>query len=409
MANTDATTPQTISAVDANPSPPAADDGPTTVIVNHQTDLDRRSIATSSSEICNAGATAARLLADSLGPETKALPSLAGAPSLVQGVSHGLHSSTPLRTLPLPASFSQSQPEIRRDREPLLKKASSIVRISMTSDGSAEVVTKDVTLPSPPRKETVPLSAFNTDPEPVEAADSAAATPTAPALARSLSGRSRDSRAWEFWCDKHARHELEDKAEKDASGSAADAIDLLRSTSAGRVVLGTIPLKRNSMLSRQTSSSTLKRPKNDSQRPLLQRARTSLGRLQGKTSNVATEPVPSLKYSESAAVYIPGNESDKENWSPGSKDHVADTDKPGKSQLSRRAALAPADKSEHWRSAPRLARVSVDNDEDAIDPETDAELAAFMRAGAREGSARSDAEDLDCVQGLLSLSQGNWK
>jgi hypothetical protein len=36
------------------------------------------------------------------------------------------------------------------------------------------------------------------------------------------------------------------------------------------------------------------------------------------------------------------------------------------------------------------------------DPEADAELAAFMKGGRK-------SEDLDCVQGLLSLSQGNWR
>lgn len=42
------------------------------------------------------------------------------------------------------------------------------------------------------------------------------------------------------------------------------------------------------------------------------------------------------------------------------------------------------------------------------DPEADPELAAFM-GGARKSNSISSEDDLDCVQGLLSLSQGNWR
>lgn len=234
-------------------------------------------------------------------------------------------------------------------------------------------------------------------------------------MQRSTSGRSRDSRAWEFWCDKDARTELEDKAEKDSSGSAADAIGLLRSAS-GRSILGAVPTKRNSLLSRHPSD--LKRSRLESKRPPLQRSHTSFGRLQGKPKGV-TKPQPEPKYSESAlSIYIPGSDSDKENWSPNSErptsglpsSYVASMrqTQPERAVLgeSRNAGNASMPRA-FGRGLPKPSKHESPDDENG-DPEKDAELAAFMRSGGKSNSTSSE-DDLDCVQGLLSLSQGNWR
>lgn len=269
-----------------------------------------------------------------------------------------------------------------------LRNKPSRVRLSMSSEGKATVTTKDGTSPSPPRAKQLPL--------PLGTAIERTDFPTTPAgptsehkLQRSASGRSRDSRAWEFWCDKETRTELEQKAEQEASGSAADAIGLLRSAT-GRSVLAPVPREPF------RDSSDAKRPRlAASKRAPLQRASTSFGRLQGKPAY--KKPArPSLKYSESAvSVYIPGNDSDKENWSPERGVLAARKDKP---------ALG------HSRSAgnDQLGRSSLQKGPDGEnrDPEADVELATFMRGGAKSVSSE---DDLDCVQGLLSLSQGNWR
>ena len=297
-----------------------------------------------------------------------------------------------------------------------LKKSSSVVRLSMSSDGKASVTTKSGEEPSPPRKEQVILPPVSTTPISAphfSPSDQASRFMARSSLKRSSSGRSRDSRAWEFWCDKEARSELEDKADKESSGSAADAISLLRSTS-GRNVLGPIPNKRNSLLSRHPSE--VKRLKPDGKRPPLQRSNTSQGRLQSRTSGgQARHPRPKLKHSESAvSVYVPGNESDKENWSP-------DSDRPFSSFRSSQP-VASGDKS-HERPAlaekrnagniPRSgaasgAKTKGGTEGEDADPEKDAEIAAFMRR-ERKSNSTSSEDDLDCVQGLLSLSQGNWR
>ncbi|KAF2169870.1 hypothetical protein M409DRAFT_20284 [Zasmidium cellare ATCC 36951] len=251
-----------------------------------------------------------------------------------------------------------------------IKKSASFVRLSLNAEGKAEVVTKDAASPSPPR----PPQTLMPDVTP--------STDSSNRLQRSYSGRSRDSRAWEFWCDKESRSEFEHTAEKDGSGSAAGAIGLLRTTS-GRNILGSLSSKRNAPLSVHQAN---KRSKLDHKRPPLQRSNTSLGRLQGRPAESARH-APKLKHSESAAP-LPGKgrgDSDKENMSPHS------------------------DAGPYERI--RLSHVRPDRSGEGVgaDPEQDEELSAFTRGGEQRKAGVAGDDDLDCVQGLLSLSQGNWR
>ena len=299
-----------------------------------------------------------------------------------------------------------------------LKKTASTVRLSMSFDGNATVTTKNGEEPSPPRAQQVMLPSASATPLPALQFSSSPAqrdpTPaTRNSLQRSASGRSRDSRAWEFWCDKDARSELEDKAEKDASGSAADAIGLLRSAS-GRSVLGNLPSKRNSLLSR--TQSEIKRHKPNSKRPTLQRSNTSSGRLQAEhsqTNATSEKPRTKLKQSESAiSISIPGNESDKENWSP-ERDHVPSRQPASQDPSSGRPVLGEKRNAANTfrpgeSGVTSTKRKAARLEGDSNDPEKDIELAAFMHR-QRKSNSTSSEDDLDCVQGLLSLSQGNWR
>ncbi|WPH02586.1 Hypothetical protein R9X50_00545100 [Acrodontium crateriforme] len=291
-----------------------------------------------------------------------------------------------------------------------LKKASSFVRLSTSFDGNATVSTKDDTSPSPPRASHAMLKfgESGNDSQPLDPA-------TAPgeqrsSQHRSSTGRSRDSRAWEFWCDKDARSELENKGENEANGSAAEAIGLLRSAS-GRSILGPLSNKRNSLcFTQQQPQSDAKRPKLDSDRSYLRRSFTSSGRLQGKHTGSGMKPKPKLKYSGSAvSVYIPGNTSDKENWSP-ERQVVASRER---DYISGRKMLEERHDGVN-RGSPRKQGHGKANRGEPLpgnentDPEADPELATFMRGGRKSASLSSE-DDLDCVQGLLSLSQGNWR
>ena len=321
------------------------------------------------------------------------------APVLYDGQCHS-------RSMPTHGHPSRSKSPRR------VRKVSSFVRLAMTAEGGAEVIAKDTSSPSPPRASMSSNSVYTLVKGAPTSSQSDAAMKQVPAvtpgtaLHRAPSGRSRDSRAWEFWCDKDCRSELEEKAEKDASGSAADAIQLLRSAS-GRSILGTIPAKRNSTVLGHSDAKRLR----GGGRMSLQRSSTSNGRLQGKQlggSGLASKTVPKLKNSKSAlSVHVPGNDSDKENWSPSSdlqseeqQSVFADGEAGVYSSLNQR--------SRHSTGPYTLEKRRSGMQRGSIDPENDPEIAAFMRAG-RESDKVSDHEELDCVQGLLSLSQGNWR
>lgn len=285
-------------------------------------------------------------------------------------------------------------PETNSGSNSRLKKASSFVRLSMTGEGNAKVVTKDSSSPSPPHaSQGPPPSTHGTANHHLSIA--ASRIPPMRPLQRSSSGRARDSRVWEFWCDKEARSELEETAEKDASGSAVGAIGLLRSTS-GRNVLGSIPSKRNSLLSRPAGSA--KRTKVESRVPKLHKSSTALGRLEGKLTE-------KTKHSDvSGSVHIPGNESDKENWSPSTAMSPDDQSEQSSHYEGSHGVTQPSSFTKDSHKSPRASFSNFERSR----PETDPEVAAFMRGGRKSNSISGD-EELDCVQGLLSLSQGNWR
>ncbi|KAK5290094.1 Homeobox protein yox1 [Cryomyces antarcticus] len=322
-------------------------------------------------------------------------------------------------------------------REPrTLKKTPSSVRLSMTSDGAAKVILNDESSPSPPRSQPILMAPVERSGE-LRRSHSAVglndkfrqaqSDPSTRALRRAGSGRSRDSRAWEFWCDKDARSALEEKAHQEQSGSAADAIGLIRSNS-GRGVLAPNPSKRNSHLTRNAANRL--RTGTDE---LLSRSTPGAGRLQSKTTSIAKALVKSAspkkrKRAGSAEedVEVSNNESDKENWIPG-KQNVqrrrilppAQPDKRGRQVLgenhqipSQSSSLGTLMRREKLRKSPLKNQGLRDESDENVNPENDDEIATFMgktRRSDSESTSFSGVEDLDCVQGLLSLSQGDWK
>ena len=259
------------------------------------------------------------------------------------------------------------------------QKKPSAIRLSMDAEGNAIVTTKDTSSPSPPRpSQTVLLPQVSDDLGTIPLFTPGTTT------TRSSNGRSRDSRSWEFWCDKDARSELEGVAEKDSHGSATGAIGLLR-TSSGRSVLTPLSAKRNAPLGHHEDSA--KRTKRRS----LQRSHTSLGRLQGRSEEARIPP--KLKNTGSATTkFRSSGDSDKENWSP---DHDLDSE------------VAFEDRSDGNSASRRRPMLQQSGRSRMNDPEADPELSGFMAQG-RKRNVPAGEEELDCVQGLLSLSQGNW-
>ncbi|OQN95648.1 hypothetical protein B0A48_18248 [Cryoendolithus antarcticus] len=293
--------------------------------------------------------------------------------------------------------------------ERLLRKSSSIVRLAMDAYGGARITTKDGSSPSPPRPlQDATQASLDVSQGPAPSAlDLCSSTNSSQSLRRSMTGRSRDSRAWEFWCDKDSRTEIEDRSAADESGSASNAIGLMRATS-GRSILGPLTSKRALGLHRTSSA---KRAKVDQAQPSLVRSSTSSGRLQQGRHEAASFRAPKLRYSLSnAQIIIPGNDSDKENWSPDRAVMAASDDqiKPvSKGVLSEKRGGINMARSGRKQS-PLKGRLSRTGADENANLDADAELAAFMRSDRRSRSISGD-EELDCVQGLLSLSQGAWR
>ncbi|KAM9880763.1 homeobox transcription factor [Verticillium dahliae] len=348
---------------------------------------------------------------------------------------------------PRQAPFRFSSPPSTIPKTPALPtpQSQSHVRISLSLEGKAELVANDESLP-----QSSPLSSLPTSlprllqgrPRSLHRSQSAAAHVTLPpisALTQSISanlgrGRSRDAQVWELCCDSDQRDELTTQAENESSGSAVAAISLLRSTSG---ILQPNSAKRNAPPLRNHSGLSNKKPR-------LSRALSgsavassiSAHEDHGQKSGVESKGPKMSLFISSAS----GNDSDKENWSPDG-DGVPPTiprQHPTPTPLSpcqtRKALPLEAPHLTHPRRQVRGLREQTSSrmlgnsrantaplyrrrKESSKDLEVfedheglpmlrpDREVETFMRGEVSPGKKG----DMDCIAGLLSLSQGNWR
>jgi hypothetical protein len=297
-----------------------------------------------------------------------------------------------------------------------LKRAHSFVRLSTNEDGTARIVTDLDKTPSPPHPKTTP-AAFSRAAAGLRRSYSAAGlnerlaaaargepSPKMPRTSSSI-GRSRDSRAWEFWCDPDSRSttSLTTRAEQEGSGSAADAIGILR---ANRKILAQNQARQNTpSISRHGSHKVLGSPCVKKSRGSMQRASTINGRFSTKEYKKGGD--------ETESDDFPQTESDKENWEP----EVAPSAR--RYQLStppaaRRARQILGENTDAMSQTTSLgallARERDKGGKGMIDPEQDDELRSFMGGDDISGrTSLGSAEEAGCVEGLLKLSQGQWR
>lgn len=295
-----------------------------------------------------------------------------------------------------------------------LKRTSSGVRLSLTSQGSAKILQEDEASPTPPSSPPEPDPFFGGS---VDARN--ASKPIPLQLPRRMpSGRSRDSRAWEFWCDDEARNDLVKKANQESTGSAADAIHMMRSNK--RKVLA--PLQNHRRLSDNPGSSQHGRPHTKTNARPAQMARSKSAIAQ-PSSNQSTsfklyedgESHNPKKSRKNGTFHSSGSDSDKENQDPnayaGSAIRQADE---SRQKHRRRPALKTS------QTAPTLSlssgRPKGTTMFQRYDPEQDEDVRSFMRPANESRAVASShtttstrEDDLDCIQGLLSLSQGRWR
>lgn len=318
------------------------------------------------------------------------------------------------------------------DSTETLKRTSSHVRLSMSLDGKAEVTTRTGNTPSPSRPKPIPTT---TNPIPrsktglqrsysaLEPGDkSVSDILPVPYTRRSMTGRSRDARTWEFYCDSDARNALTEHAEREERGSATAAIGLIRSCSNNAKVMTPNPNKRNAHSQKPESTKRLKADFQGNGKPKLARASSSVARLQTanssgqtqKTKNIGEKKSKGALHSDVWQEYE--GDSDKENWEPGTQSSNPRRRRPGRSQHAARileesfripsqASSLDAMMNREGTTAQRsITKSSNGEEKENSGPEVDDEIAAFMsETGPRE------VEDLDCVQNLLSLSQAAWQ
>lgn len=288
------------------------------------------------------------------------------------------------------------------------------MRLSLSLDGKAELITG----PSPPRQiATRPASSSGAvlQKRPgLQRCHSALPYAQIPSNANVIppfkprlhTGRSRDARTWEFCCDPEAQDELTTQAENESHGSALAAISLIRSASNSA-------LKQNA--NKRNASSVKHESGKHGKRPKLGRATSSLARLQN-SSKMSSKPIPqSSGHGKVDPMHSPSGDSDKENWIPEEGGNARRRPLPSSradKQKNSRAILGdnfnvPTHAVDFPGGRNRNRKNTVpDIFEDQENAgEVPPEVEKFMRGEV----SPSKKGDLDCIQGLLSLSQGNWR
>ncbi|SPJ78040.1 related to LIM homeobox protein [Fusarium torulosum] len=302
----------------------------------------------------------------------------------------------------------------------------SKVRLSMSLDGKAELVSNQGS-PSremPPRPSSTTPSLPQVRQRNLQRSQSTIPAVTLPPITaltntlppRLMRGRSRDVHAWESCADAENRDELTAQAENESNGSAIAAINLLRSSSG---VQPPSTAKRNASMMKPQRPQQAKKARLDP-------SGSSFSRLETELDETEKADREYGKVKVSMLVSPTGGDSDKENLTP---DEDASSPDPY-----HRRPLPPASKpvSENPRrvgrvlqeqkspnlfanrantapSRPRsIIKEGLEIFEDRMKsamPSRENEVEKFMRGSI----SPSKKPDMDCVAGLLSLSQGAWR
>lgn len=306
-----------------------------------------------------------------------------------------------------------------------LQRTVSSIRLSTSLDGKAQVLLGTGDTPSPPGKPLGPvqppqrygsLQRSKSAVEMNSQGSGSSANISSFWPRSSVPGRSRDVRTWEFYCDSDTRNALSVQAEQEKRGSALGLLGLIRSGSASSKISST-PLHQHSS---QPNNGTAKRKGvvgGTQQRPKIARTTSSLARLQTVNVNVKSQipkkPDGGPKSDAKAPPHRhPSGDSDKENWEPGTQLRNAQRRTVGGH---RKVLTEPIHSADNSMSLENLLNRDTGNTRrrkgvkavDTPDKENiaiDREVSNFMG----EAKAPRQEVDLDCVQQLLSLSQGAW-
>ncbi|KAJ5601724.1 hypothetical protein N7510_011258 [Penicillium lagena] len=323
---------------------------------------------------------------------------------------------------PHPPKRKRSASDIRGEggnEQSSTEKSPPSLRLSMSFDGEAMVRKEGELTPSPPKSRNALRIAMSCDgkaviraedePSPPKTASSAI-FPTSTEKDR-VFGRSRDPRNWESFFDTDARSALSTPTSSQPGPNAASP-GLFHSRSQrslSRSLSG-----RHSLLARAEATTTPISQSIGEKRRKLSRTVSSLGRLENsRNRGMGFAPKTPFKPMSSKLSSKPDlqlddddddGDSDKENWIPGTRTSnmrrktTSHPSRPVLKETNRNRGLGIMTNGKRNRPFPNGLQ-------NKAPPELSADVSAFM-SGA--GGA-SQEDDLDCVQGLLSLSQGAWR
>lgn len=284
-------------------------------------------------------------------------------------------------------------------------KGRNALRIAMSSDGKA--VIRGENEPSPSKNRAAMFSVRRTKLSGLRRSSSAIfpATPRAGTTEKDRNfGRSRDPRNWESFFDTDARSALSTPASSQTAPNAHASPGLFQSRS-NRTLPRTVSGRQSFVSVHADASRTPISQAMGEKRRKLSRTVSSMGRLEterNRSLNQASKLSKSL--SSKHDLELDAGDSDKENWVPGTR---ATPVRRRTTSHAPRPALREANRNRGLgiSSNGKRNRPFASGTQDKAPGELSADVSAFMTGGP--GASQED--DLDCVQGLLSLSQGAWR
>ncbi|KAJ5988848.1 Homeodomain [Penicillium waksmanii] len=317
--------------------------------------------------------------------------------------------TTPVKSPPslrLSMSFD-GEAMVRKEDEmtPSPPKGRNALRIAMSSDGKA--VIRGENEPSPSKNRAAMFSVRRTKLSGLRRSSSAIfpATPRAGTTEKDRNfGRSRDPRNWESFFDTDARSALSTPASSQTAPNAHASPGLFQSRS-NRTLPRTVSGRQSLVSVHADASRTPISQAMGEKRRKLSRTVSSMGRLEterNRSSNQSSKLSKSL--SSKHDLELDAGDSDKENWVPGTR---ATPVRRRTTSHAPRPALREANRNRGLgiSSNGKRNRPFASGTQGKAPGELSADVSAFMTGGP--GASQED--DLDCVQGLLSLSQGAWR
>lgn len=314
---------------------------------------------------------------------------------------------TPVKSPPslrLSMSFD-GEALVRKEDEmtPSPPKGRNSLRIAMSSDGKAVIRGDDE--PSPSKNRVAMFSVRRTKLSGLRRSSSAVfpATPrTGVSEKDRVFGRSRDPRIWESAFDTDARSALSTPTSSQTAPNASPGLFQSRNQRS----LTRSASSRHNLVQAESARTPISQSMGEKRRKI-SRTVSSLGRLEterNRPSTYSSKLSKSMTSKNKPDLELDPGDSDKENWVPGTRSSqvrrrtTSHTSRPILREANRNRGLGIS-------SGGKRNRAFGSSTQGRAPPELSADVSAFMTGG----SGDSQEDDLDCVQGLLSLSQGAWR